>query len=226
METEFETMKICAFKITEIFYTLFLSQLPFTFVVELLDIAFVIDASQSTGSEINFRLIINFVKYIVRKFYVSQTQGTRFGLVLYDDYDGYLIFDFKSADSVTSVIQALDNVRYPSAKAKPPILTAFSHALILTNEILFNVQYRAGATKYLITVSSGTTFPRSERPSLSLRRAGVEIFSVDLSSGRSSDLEKVVSSEKSVHLIRSTYVKLAEISVSIIAKIKRKELSM
>ena len=190
----------------------------------MFDIAFIIDASQSTGTEANFQLIIQFIKYIVKQFYVSQTHGTRFGLVLYDDYDGYLIFDFTSSDSVRSVIQALDSIRYPSAKSKPSVLTAFSHALILTNEILFNVQYRAGSAQYLITVSTGLTYSRVERPSLALRQSGVQIFSVDLSSGGSNDLEKLVSSKTSVHLIRTTYSKLVEISSSVVEKIKRKQL--
>ena len=190
----------------------------------MFDIAFIIDASQWTGTEANFQLIIRFIKYIVKQFYVSQTHGTRFGLVLYDDYDGYLIFDFTSSDSVSSVIQALDSIRYPSAKSKPSVLTAFSHALILTNEILFNVQYRAGCGHYLITVSTGLAHSGVERPSLALRRSGVQIFSVDLSSGGSNDLQKVVGSENIVHLIRTTYSKLVEISSSVVGKIKRKQL--
>lgn len=189
----------------------------------LFDIAFVIDASRSVGGEAKFKLIIQFVKYIVDNFPVSQA-GTRFGVVLYDDLDGYLILDFKSTISTASVTQALDNIRYPTPqKSKPPVLTAFSHALILANEILFNVQYRAGASKYLITLTAGMTFPRANRPSKALRRAGVDIYSVDLSAAGSADLERVVSPEPSAHIIKTGYDKLVALASKMIVNLKRKE---
>ena len=167
-------------------------------------------------------MIIQFVKYIVKNFVVSQT-GTRIGVVLYDDLDGYLILDFKSTYTTGSVIQALDNIRYPSTKtSKPAMLTAFSHALILANEILFNVQYRAGASKYLITISAGSTFPRSERPSASLRKAGVDIYSIDLSAAGSADLMKVASPVPAEHIMRTSYDKLVAVSATMIGNIKRK----
>jgi hypothetical protein len=168
-------------------------------------------------------LIIQFVKYIVNNFLVSTSGGTRFGVVLYDDLDAYLILDFHSTTSAASVVQALDNIRYPTPqKSKPPVLTAFSHALILANEILFNVQYRGGASKYLITVSGGLTFPRVERPSKSLRRAGVDIYSVDLSVAGSADLERIVSPVPSEHIMKTGYDKLIVVSSKLIGKLKRK----
>jgi hypothetical protein len=168
-------------------------------------------------------LIIQFVKYVVNHFFVSQNVGTRFGVVLYDDLDGYLILDFKSTTSIASVIQALDNIRYPTPqKSKPPVLTAFSHALILANEILFNVQYRTGATKYLITVSAGSTFLKAERPGKALRRAGVDIYSVDLSAAGSADLERIVSPEPSEHIMKTGYDKLVVVSSQLTGKLKRK----
>ena len=189
----------------------------------MFDIAFVIDASRSTGGEANFKLIIQFVKYIVNNFLVSQSGGTRFAIVLYDDLDGYLILDFKSTTSTESVIQALDNLRYPTPqKSKPPVLTAFSHALILANEILFNVQYRASASKYLITISAGSTFPGAERPSKSLRNGGVDIYSVDLNPVGSADLARIVSPVPSEHIIKTGYDKLVVVSSKLISKLKRK----
>ena len=159
----------------------------------------------------------------MNNFVVSQAEGTRFGVVLYDDLDGYLILDFKSTTSSASVIQALDNIRYPTPqKSKPRLLTAFSHAMILANEILFNVQYRAGASKYLITVTAGSTFPRVELPSQSLRKAGVDIYSVDLSKAGSADLERVVSPVPSEHLMKTGYDKLVVVSTQLLGKLKRK----
>ena len=188
----------------------------------MFDIAFVIDASRSTGGEANFKLIIEFVKNIVNNFLVSQSGGTRFAVVLYDDLDGYLILDFKSTTSTASVVQALDNLRYPTPqKSKPPVLTAFSHALILANEILFNVQYRAGASKYLITISAGSTFPGAERPSKSLRRAGVDVYSVDLNAAGSADLANVVSPVPWEHIMKTGYDKLVVVSSKLISKLKR-----
>ena len=191
----------------------------------MFDIAFVIDASRATGGEGNFKLIIQSIKYIVNNFFVSQRGGTRFGVVLYDDLDGYLILDFKSTTSAASVIQSLDNLRYPTPqKSKPPVLTAFSHALILANEILFNVQYRAGASKYLISVSAGSTFPGAEWPSKSLRKAGVDIYSVDLNAAGSADLARIASPVPSEHIMRTGYDKLVVVSSKLISKLKRESL--
>lgn len=193
----------------------------FYFLLGQFDIAFVIDASRSVGGERHFKMIIQLVKQIVNYFVVSQT-GTRIGVVLYDDLDGYLILDFKSTFSTSSVIQALDNIRYPSVQtAKPPIQTAFSHALILANEILFNVQYRAGASKYLITVTAGMTFPKAGMPSASLRKAGVDIYSVDLSPAGSTELQKVVTPVPAEHIIRASYDKLVVVSSKLTSKLKR-----
>ena len=203
----------------ELYYIVFIS-IPLG---GLFDIAFVIDASRSVGGDANFKLMIQVVKYIVKHFFVSQSVGTRFGVVLYDDFDGYLILDFKSTTSMGVVIQALDNIRYPTPqKLNPPVLTAFSHALILANEILFNVQYRAGASKYLIALSAGSSFPKAERPSKSLQRAGVDIYSIDLSTAGCDDLERIVSPVPSEHIMKTGYDKLVVVSSLLTRKLKRK----
>ena len=82
------------------------------------DLAFLVDGSGSVEKQRkgNFMRVLDFVKTLISFFPISARQ-TRVGLVVFSNRP-YLIFRFNRYNSKTSLLKAVDRVRYPYGGTK------------------------------------------------------------------------------------------------------------
>lgn len=157
--------------------------------------------------------------------FVLPGSANRIAIIVFDDRDAYLIFDFTTFQTKRHLRKALKTIRYPPASQTNP--EALYHGLVLAHEILFGASARPESSKFLITVTTSKTAPNVNQVSSGIQSEGVESFVVDLNPLGNPDLAPLVSQPVANHMYsadmsdsRKAKQSLKNVASSIVSSIK------
>lgn len=154
-----------------------------------INLGFLIDGSSSVGYA-NFRLVLDFLVAIVRRFDVSDV-GARIGAVQFT-YDQKLEFGLQDHPSKDATIKALQEIYYMSGG------TATGDALSFTTQTLFKPR-KTGYRDFLIVITDGQSYDDVSRPALAAQKEGITIFSVGVAWAPIEDVRSMASEPKDSH---------------------------
>ncbi|EDO32444.1 predicted protein [Nematostella vectensis] len=180
-----------------------------------LDLGFLIDGSMSVGGEMNFKQIINFVWNVVQSFQVS-AHFTRVGLAIFS-LEAFVIFNFHTYYDKNNILDALNNVQYPGTDGPG---TYIGRGLHVAKEYLFEASGRPRVPHALIVVAAGRSLDDVITPSLSLRRMGVDIYTVGVGKFYTKlQMHAMASFPHSEHVFGAWYPQLGFYAQNVVTKI-------
>ncbi|KPP77001.1 vitrin-like [Scleropages formosus] len=147
------------------------------------DIAFVVDGSSSVGTG-NFRIVLQFVANITRRFDISETE-TRVAAVQYT-YEQQLEFDFEKHGSKAEVLAAIEGIRYWSGGTSTGAAVAFAANKLFGKS-------KPNKRKIMIVITDGRSYDDVRAPALAVHRAGVIVYSIGIAWAVHEELEDIAS---------------------------------
>ena len=117
----------------------------------------------------NFRRCLNFVKTMISRFHVSRYQ-TRVGIVVYSSRPR-IVLQFYQTSNRGQVNNVINRIRYPRGGTRTGLALGYASRLF---------RYSKGRKKVVIVMTDGYSGDSVVRPALSLKRQGVEIFSLGI----------------------------------------------
>ncbi|XP_077586867.1 cochlin [Stigmatopora nigra] len=158
------------------------------------NIGFLIDGSSSVGDP-NFRLVLEFLASIARKFDISEV-GARAGAVQFT-YDQRLEFDMREHDSKEGVANALKRIPYMSGG------TATGGAIAYATQNLF--AQTAVGRDFLIVVTDGQSYDDVGGPASAAHQRGITVYAVGVAWAPMDDLRAMASQPKDEHVFFSRH---------------------
>lgn len=154
-----------------------------------INLGFLIDGSSSVGYS-NFRLVLDFLAAIARRFDISDV-GTHIGAVQFT-YDQRLEFGLYDHPTKEATFKALQDIHYMAGG------TATGEAITYTANTLFQPK-KAGWKNFLIVITDGQSYDDVSRPALAAHKEGITIFSVGVAWAPQEDIRDMASEPKDSH---------------------------
>ncbi|CAL8273844.1 unnamed protein product [Merluccius merluccius] len=156
------------------------------------NIGFLIDGSSSVG-EVNFRVVINFIKAIAQSLDISDV-GSRVGVVQYT-YEQRMEFGLSEHLSKEAVVGALNKIRYMNGG------TATGEAINYVTNHLFKPSIPG--RNFLVIITDGQSYDEIAGPAKNAQKRGITVFSVGVAWAPMQDLKSMASAPTDRHVFFS-----------------------
>ena len=192
-----------------------LTMLNFNSLIVPFDLGFLVDGSKHVGRR-NFKLLMQFVKYIYKPFAVSR-KGVHVGLVVFTS-NGKLQFGFKDHFSQRALDKAVNQVSFPGERGH-----SLGEAVTDTKRVLFAESGRKNVRKALVTIVVGKSDDDISSAATSLKTDGIRSVVVGMKKNDAKQIETLATSSTHYY-INLVYESLAATIDGVIQKIGKHDL--